>query len=495
MDDKSQRYELIKSRENLLAQKKYYESLLPHLYGHKMYKWMQEYFYDCSHRYSFIVAGNQLGKSTIQVRKAVEWATNKKLWPKLWPGRTPQQFWYLYPTKEVASIEIRKKWIPEILPRGEMQADPTYGWELETRAGFVNAIHFKSGISIYIKTYATDVQNLQTGSADFVLADEEMPCEIFPEINMRIAATRGYFSMVFTATLGQEFWREVMEMRGEQGERLPEAFKLNVSTYDCQRYADGTPSFWTDAYINQVKNSCGSEQEVLKRVYGRFITSEGLKYGCFSRANNIIPKGIGRNDWNIFVGIDIGSGGANNHPAAICFVRVNPLYNYAEVFKSWRGDGEKTSSYDILLKYRQMKGDLQITCAYYDHASKEFSMICDSNGEPVQKAEKSHDVGDKLINVLFKNKMLALIDAEYDNDKLVNELIRNKNVSKKESSQVDDLSDALRYAVSSIPWNWSNLSKEEIVVEEETKLNVRETKDYVQEYSLDDDLDYWNGLY
>ena len=86
---------------------------LPHRYGYPWYGWARS-FYESRQHESFLCAANQIGKSSTQIRKMIEWAGNKKLWPKLWTTE-PRQFWYLYPNKDTATIEVDLKWIPEFL--------------------------------------------------------------------------------------------------------------------------------------------------------------------------------------------------------------------------------------------------------------------------------------------------------------------------------------------------------------------------------------------
>ena len=67
--------------------------------------------------------------------------------------------------------------------------------------------------------------------------------EVYDEAIMRLSSPtiQGHFHMVFTATLGLEFWREVIEEKGVK-ERFPHAWKKQVSAYDCLKYMDGSAS-------------------------------------------------------------------------------------------------------------------------------------------------------------------------------------------------------------------------------------------------------------
>lgn len=424
---------------------------LPHLYGWKWYKWAREFFESRNH-YNFLVAANQISKSSTQIRKCIHWATAVDLWPGLWATQ-PLQFWYLYPSKEVATIEFYKKWVPQFLPRGEMKAHPVYGWREEKKDKYISALHFNSGVSVYFKTYGQDVQELQTGTVDAIFCDEELVEELYSELNMRIQAVEGYFHMVFTATLGQEFWRETMEERGTKFERFPDSFKQQVSMYDCLFYEDGTRSHWTEERIQRIKNSCKSDAEIQKRVYGRFILIEGRKYPAFDKKRHMGLKAPLDPTWHVYVAVDPGGGG-DAHPAAICFVALSPDCKRGRVFRGWRGDGGMTTTSDVYLKYLELKGGLDPVGKFYDYASKDFAIIQSRSGDNFQQADKSHERGEQIIGVLFKSGMLTIDSGDPELEKLANEL-SNLRVNTPKTKAKDDFCDALRYCVVKMPWDWS----------------------------------------
>jgi phage terminase large subunit-like protein len=463
----------------------------------KFYPWARAFF-ESTNRKNFLCAANQISKSSTQIRKCIHWATETNLWPKLWRKR-PLQFWYLYPAKNVSTTEVLKKWIPEWLPRGSMKDNEKYGWHLEIKNKEVNAIHFKSGVSVYFKTYEQDVSNLQSGSVDAIFFDEELPSELWGELVMRLFATQGYMHGVFTATKGQEFWREVIEERGKL-ERFPDAFKLQVSVYDCLKYEDGTPSHWTDEIITQAKNSCSTEAEVLRRIYGRFVVSQGLKYPSFSRIKNVKPAHPLPKSWQIFAGIDIGSGGESSHPAAIVFVGVSPDFRQGRVFKGWRGDGVVTTAADVLLKYLELKGDMHVTAAFYDWAAKDFFTIASRMGVPVVPAEKSHERGEQVVNVLFKNDILAIYDLD-ELSPLVQELCSVQKDTPKQKA-ADDFVDALRYCVTPLGWDWSviqgHVDLAPTIPPALSELQARKTRGHEQKplfADIEDEFNFWNELH
>lgn len=501
-------YKLKQEELILLQKKKELQAQLPHLYGFPWYKWARRFF-DSKHKLTFICAANQISKSSTQIRKFIHWATEPSLWPELWKT-PPQQFWYLYPSFETYLIEFQKKWVPEFMPRGDMKDDPQYGWrEVKIKNKFAG-VEFNTGVTLFFKTYTQDIQHLQTGTVHFIGCDEELPTFLFDELMFRLAATNGYFSMVFTATLGQEFWYNAMERVGTQYEVLPEAFKQQISMYDCLRYEDGSATPWTKERIQQIKNTCKSEAEVQRRVYGRFVKDEGLKFPCFSREKNVIPAKKIDPTWSIYTGVDIGGGGktaetkTSAHSSAITFVAVAPDFRLGYVFRGWIGRGKITTASDVLEKYRELRGSLRPVLQSYDWGARDFYVYASRLGESFTKAEKSHDIGEDIINVLFKNNMLFIFDLE-ELWPLMGEL-NNLSKDQLKRNAKDDFTDSLRYAITNIPWDWSAITDELVVDEKKKEDDLSETEKrrrfvfddgYVlsETQRVEDEIEEYNQLY
>ena len=447
---------------------------LPHIYSFEWYPWARK-FIESKNKMNLLCAANQISKSSTQIRKCIDWATDKTKWPGLW-NHDPNQFWYLYPTSQQVNIEFETKW-KLFLPKGAFKEDPIYGWKEEKKDGNTIAIHFNSGVHVYFKTYAQNVQSLQSGTCDAIFCDEELPYALYDELVFRLTATDGYFHMVFTATLGQDDWRRAMEIESladDEVENFPDAFKQCISLYDCQFYEDGTPSPWTEDKINLTRNKCSTHQQMLKRVYGRFVMDKGgLKYPEFDYTRHMKPHHIIPSHWLLFGGVDVGGGQApdakedqdkrvkrdkKQHPAAIAFIAVSPDYKSGRVFLGWRGDGISTTAGDVVNKYITLKKEnkIQTTNQYYDWASADFYKIATGLGEGFEKAEKGHEIGEDILNVLFKNDMLFIYRTP-ELEKLAKELTMLRN---NQNRPKDDFIDALRYACSKIPWDWSAISSE-----------------------------------
>lgn len=484
---------------------------LPHLHGFKHYKWSRSFFESRNKFGTFLLGANQISKSSVSIRKCIHWATEKPLWKKLWNPLTPNQFWYLYPTKEVATAEFHTKWM-QFMPQAK--EDPIYGWRVTFgQQQHIKAIHFNSGVTVYFKTYAQDVQDLQTGTVFAIFCDEELPVHLLGELQNRLNATDGYFHMAFTATLGQDYWRKTMEPLPSEKEEFPEALKLKVSLYDCLEYEDGTKSYWTRDRIERIKNKQATTTDILIRVYGKFAKSGGRKYEAYDAEKNRSENHPLPKDWHIYSGVDPGSGGEEGHPAGIIFVAVDPLFRRGRVFRAWRGDGIPTTSGDIYVKYVDLRDNyddtnpskLKMAGQYYDFASAEFRLYAESAGDYFEPAEKKHDIGERVLNTLFKHKMLSLQINDPEIDKLSTELETLLKTTPKKDA-FDNLADALRYAVTKIPWDFAFLdglpvaatpdAPKPITQEDLRRGGLQQIKDQVFDQDhISREFAEWNGYY
>lgn len=514
MDLSLERNSLLRQEENISARKKEIVEGLPHLYGRKWYAWARA-FYNSRNRMNLLVAANQVSKSSTQIRRCVEHATNKKLWSILWPHIWPEQelqrptFWYFYPSQEVCNAEFETKW-QEFLPRGKFKDDSIYGWKVITDKGDVKGIRWNSGCVLHFKFYTQSLINLQTTTVHEIFADEEMPEEYYPELNARLTATRGYFNKVFTATLGEVMWFRAMEGQGDV-ELFPNAFKQCVSLYDCLKYDDGSDTPWTLERIREVELSCSSQAEIDRRVRGRFVKDTGRKFGAFSADRHFIKPFPIPSTHLRYAGVDLGSGGEKNHPAAIAFVAVQSDYKRGFVFRGWRGDGIVTTSGDVLDKFREMRGTIKFVMQCYDQQAKDFGTIASRQNESFEKAEKSHEIGEDILNTLFKNDMLHIFDLD-ELRPLGTELASLSKETPKQKAK-DDFADALRYAVTKIPWDFTALKgfvPEDEKIEQETRplteeeylaWEIEQRRGTVEKkkdeswVELEAEIAEWNGLY
>jgi phage terminase large subunit-like protein len=511
LTEKTQSEELFRQKYYALLEEKkreQYKHDLPHLFSYKFYVWARKFF-ESRNKMSLLFAANQISKSSTQIRKCIHWATAVKLWSELWPGKTPNLFWYFMPDAETIRTELTKKWIPEWLPRGEMKNHPQFGWWIENLDSKTKLpiLHFNSGISVYFKTYGQKVANIQSSTVYAVFCDEELPENYYDEIKFRLAATDGYFHMVCTPTLGQQFWKDAIEPTNKEKEKFPDALKMQVSMYECLTYEDGSSTPWTIKRIKNIESDCRNELEVQKRVHGKFVREGNVKYGDFDPNVNVVePYDI--SGWHLYAGVDIGTGGGR-HPASIVFVAVRPDYKKAAVYQGWRGDkGTLTSSGDILEKFRLMRGSQKFIGQFYDHHARDFFIVASRVGEAFIPAEKGQELGTDMINTLFKNRVLDIFDLP-ELAPLADELC-NLHADTPKKDAVDDYIDGMRYAITRIPWDWTAVGEN---IEEEKALKIKRKEEETDRLageavrrremmfpklpevgSIEDEIDYWGSI-
>lgn len=513
--------ELLKAKMALMEHKAKLAEGLPHLYGLKMYPWQHSIFHSLNKRI-FCCSANQIGKSTGQIRKCLNIATNKELWPKMFPVQYANNknfrpiIWYLYPDDGTITREITEKWIREFLPRGEYENHEWYGWKILKRDKKIRGVKFNCGTVINLMSYTQDVHHLQSGTVNVIATDEELPEHLYPELNARLFATDGYFYMAFTATRGQEFWRRVIEPKDNEEEPMPDALKIQVSMFDCLKYQDGSNSHWTAERIQQIISTCRNENEVKRRVFGRFIRSDGLKYHAFDRNEHYVPYPVKNGSefrgvplgWDIVSGVDIGSGGEKNHPAAFSFLSINKDRTKVRLFKGRRLDGIETTAGDVYKHYKQARGTMKLLRQSYDWASKDFDTITTRAHDRFSKAEKSHDVGEEIINTAFALGVFKIYQCA-EHDKLVEEFESLDNDTAKNNAK-DDFIDSVRYAIASAPIDWKKIFHEietgkKKVIEDRSDERELRPRDYTPSREgagvnelfdgVDDELEYWAGYH
>jgi hypothetical protein len=273
-------------------------------------------------------------------------------------------------------------------------------------------------------------------------------------------------------------------------------------------YEDGTPSPWTKEKIERAKANCPTEAEVQRRIYGRFVKSQGLKIESFDLERNMADAHPLPSTWFNYGAVDPGSGGQSGHPAAMIFISISPDYKQGRVFRGWRGDGVPTAASDVLERYRSLRGKLPMVSQSYDWASKDFFTYASRLGESFIPAEKGRDAGFGLLNTLFKNGMLKIHRGDPELDKLVQE-ISSLPVEYDKRKTLDDMTDALRYACMLVPWDFSDvesslkvedqLTNERKPKKEKTELELR--REFTlgldkksEEFDIEAEIDMWNDL-
>lgn len=494
----------IEKLKALEAEKKRRDSL-PHLYGQKFYNWSRLWFEDTT-KFSLMFKGNQVGGSSVQIRKCIDWATDPVKRKELFNKDESEMLVFLYfmPSLNLFAREFHTKWVPQFMPRGEAREVGLYSWEAqydEKKLESINFIKFKEANTLVITlSYSSDVHKaMQAMSPSAVFADEEMPAHIFGEVIARLSATKGYFNMTCTPTRGEKLWEDAYSNR-----KFPDAFKLQVSQYMCQFFEDGTKGVHSLEDIRRFEQTLPTQRDIDVRVHGKFSKIAGLVYQQFDREKN--TKALKIDTPLYYAGVDYGSGGITGHPSAITILAVDANFKKARVHKFWRGDNERTTAGDLFQKYLEMSEGLQIVRRRYDWAAADFATIAQRNGCMFEKANKNKEQGVSIINTLFKNQMLEIPNNE-ENEKLMQELESFK-VGDKVNRAENDGCDSLRYAITDIPFDFGDLTLEFVndidtpVVGEgadndykkRTKTRFELAGDHRRTNDFDDYLDFYNDL-
>ena len=478
-----------------------YAAHAPHLFKHKFYSWSRKIF-ESENKHIFFTAGNQLGKSTVMIMKNIDWATDNAKKPKRWPRAYSNRneanvFWYFYPTKDLVRDEVDLKWKPFLITNGARSNSP-YFCELVKSPGSYSRINFiNANTSIIFKTYEQSRDSLQASSVYHITLDEEPKLgeghkNIMGEIFARLSATDGYLMAGFTATHAQEYFYRIMEVRDEKdkagnvvkkrGELFPDALKDQISAYDCMYYEDGSPGAWPRSRIRaaeiRYENEPGQDHEVQKRIHGRFTKGVGLVYNSFNDDTNVTKNLKIGGDWQIFSGVDIGSGG-DQSAAAITFLAMAPDGTQGKIIAGWKGPRNiETDSGRIWEEYKRLRSEIYQKykrtpySEFYDSASKDFAIVAARHGGYFIKANKKLDDGIELINTLFRTKTLFVCDIP-ELDDLRTEMKTYIHGSKAKRS--NDFCDSMRYAVASIANRWKIPTLEDVAKGEEKSVKLEVT--------------------
>jgi hypothetical protein len=145
-----------------------------------------------------------------------------------------------------------------------------------------------------------------------------------------------------------------------------------------------------------------------------------------------------------------------------------------------------------------MAGARPFAGLYYDWGDADFKIFAERDGLAFQKAEKSHDIGESLLNSLFKNTILTIDDTE-ENQCLVDELEHLIHGMKKTKAK-DDAIDAMRYAAVKIPWDLTVITGKELVVQTQerrilTTDELRAMKfEEAESWGIEEEIAEWNEL-
>jgi len=498
---------------------------LPHIHLHPLYKWQREFLND-SNPNLYLTAANQVGKSSVQIIKFIHLATEPSCWPKFFPaasarGVKPNLFWYFYPDAKTLDQEFETKW-KLYLPKVH-SSHKKYGYKIGKNGTHVEWLKFNSGVNIRFLTYSQRLTALQAGTVFYVGLDEECPIDYLPELQVRTNSVSGLISSVFTATLGQDYWRRVMEPDVSKGEleMLPSARKMQISLFDCQNYEDGTSSHWTDAQITLAIERCTSEKEVLRRIMGKFVKESvfDLEHTLPLDRDVHLVKPFWLQGYAYYAGIDYGSGGIRTSQSSVFIIAVHPDYDRGYVVYHRRYDREQLTAQNLLDKLVEHASLKKIALAEvaFDYAAPDIGIIGEAMGLPISKANKRRKAGHQIFYSLLKENRIFWFDSdEVEFEKFSEEAVSYSIDTADKNKSNDDMVDAARYGLMVIPWAFHGFGKivhgdtpqvtknmtaheayaARIRLLQEARPNERTLEELaVEDGDGDDELQYWSAQY
>jgi hypothetical protein len=285
------------------------------------------------------------------------------------------------------------------------------------------------------------------------------------------------------------------------------------------RFEDGTPTMWTKERIQQRIDQCTTKAEVQRRVFGKFVKDEGLRFPQFDREIHLADYHPVPKDWEVYCGVDYGSGGEKAHPSAIVFVAVNKDYTMARCIRSWRGDKIQTTAEDVIDMWVEMKATIpnEITATYYDYSAADLGTIAGRKSLPWLKADKSRDSGNTMIAGLLKGKVLkfytpssaaSVIPPNHLEGFKFAQEFEMLGVKVDKGRDIDHLLDALRYCLLKIPFRMISKGEGYQLVGEGKKdeqffaaFESRDNRSALKVWKNNDDVflsegefEFWNGM-
>jgi hypothetical protein len=173
--------------------------------------------------------------------------------------------------------------------------------------------------------------------------------------------------------------------------------------------------------------------------------------------------------------VDYGAGGDYGHSSAIVQVKVDPTYSKARVVKVWTSQKKRMTQSDLLMIFKDFVTGIGHYQAFADWGAVDLFTLAAREGVVLHKAEKSHEIGIPLLNTLFKEGQLIIETTSASMSQFLVAELQSISEDKNKRHRIDDIADALRYAISLCPMRLTALKLAEAKKREDiSKLNPRE---------------------
>ena len=180
---------------------------------------------------------------------------------------------------------------------------------------------------------------------------------------------------------------------------------------------------------------------------------------------------------------------------------------------------DQTTSKDTVEWYIRLAQTIKnpIIATYYDFHAKDVGLFAQQAGLPFLCAEKNHDIGEGLMNVLLQENALKIFTKSIESDKLdvpgnfmegwkLADEFESLLSSKDKRQAKDDSIDSLRYSLSKIPFNMTELvnTKRLDIIQGQPRMKtddelrrdafVGKDKSY-EDATVTEELEFWAGQF
>ena len=231
-------------------------------------------YHQSNAKYRFIFGGNRSGKSEAAIGYdastfALGIHDNRK---------TPQYatIWIATETWDMVGKIIWEEKLRDYLPPFQIAQ---IVWHNKQR-GIPNEIRLKNGNVIELKAYEQGYEKFQGRAIDAAYCDEQMPQNIFTEIQARLMDRNGYFSLSATPIKPQR-WLE---------DRIATAHKTDFVQYaNLEDNRKSRGGYLDDSEIDGLIAEWPEETRVT-RVDGHFGSYQGAVYKTFNRNDHVVDR-------------------------------------------------------------------------------------------------------------------------------------------------------------------------------------------------------------
>jgi len=265
-----------------------------------------------------LFGGNQSGKSHAAAFDCAINARGRNLYTDVNISGRDVEIWIIAPEYSLITNGIYRH-LKNIIPDWDLISEgprvpghrlPTHMW-VKRKDGYKTLIQFLSA-------KGEQRAKFQAAAVDYFYIDEEIPFDIWEELEARTLATSGTFSI--SATLVESYdWIMELEMMAERDD--PHVFLTRLNT-------ELNPYLKKDA-VEYLKSKW-SQETLEYRFYGRARRLTGLIYGAWVDTKHIIKSFDIPYDWPKWCAIDPGI-----RTCAVLWIAVGPddrAYGYRELY-------------------------------------------------------------------------------------------------------------------------------------------------------------------